>query len=224
MKKLLLLAGIGLMTLPVFSQDANEKKEMRSLLANDGPIHHGGWGAPFMSYSRVLDQDAVFIGVKGGWLINHRLTIGVAGSGLVSSIRNAAYDEYLASDSIYTDGSSKFRTGYGGLLIEPVLFYRSPVHISLPILIGAGGVSYSVRHDYDSNEDEWQFRPRKYFNNTSGYFVLEPGIELELNVIPLLRVSLGASYRYTSDLDLEATPDDALHGFSGSLSIKVGSF
>ena len=54
--------------------------------------------------------------------------------------------------------------------------------------------------------------------------VREPGIELELNVIRLVRLGIGASYRYTSDLDMPATPKDALHGINAGVSIKVGCF
>ena len=36
--------------------------------------------------------------------------------------------------------------------------------------------------------------------------------ELELNVIPLVRVGVGASYRHTSDIDLPGTPEDAMRG------------
>ncbi len=49
-------------------------------------------------------------------------------------------------------------------------------------------------------------------------------IELELNVIRLVRLGIGASYRYTSDLDLPETPKDALHGINAGVSIKVGCF
>lgn len=223
MKKLFLIAAIGLMAIPTFAQETSDDKPIRSLIGNGQKIKHGGWGAPFASYSQILDQDAVFIGLRGGWLINHRLTIGVAGSGLVSSIKNQAYDAFLEEDNMSTESDSRFRVGYGGLLIEPVLFYSSPVHISLPIIIGAGGASYSTFYDWDEN-NEWDESYHNYFNNTNSFFVIEPGVDLELNVIPLLRVGIGASYRYTSGLEMDATPKDALDGWNGTLSIKIGSF
>jgi len=54
--------------------------------------------------------------------------------------------------------------------------------------------------------------------------VVEPGVDLEINVVPLVRLALGASYRYTSELDLPATPKDALQGMNASFTIKVGWF
>ena len=50
------------------------------------------------------------------------------------------------------------------------------------------------------------------------------GVELELNLIPLVRLGVGASYRYTSDITLPGTPSDALRGINAGVTIKVGKF
>jgi hypothetical protein len=47
---------------------------------------------------------------------------------------------------------------------------------------------------------------------------------LELNLIPLVRLGVGASYRYTSDITLPGTPSDALRGINAGITIKVGKF
>ncbi|MCB9184620.1 MAG: hypothetical protein H6591_11950 [Flavobacteriales bacterium] len=200
-----------------FAQQAEEP--MRTLLSGDHHIVHGGWGGPSAHYTRVLDQDALLVGARGGWLINHRLTIGLAGHGLVTYVGNAGYDAYLHDIGRSPRHRSRFDMGYGGLLIEPIIAYRSPIHISLPILVGAGGCVYSW-----DGQPETDFDPRFYSDDAQAFFVVEPGIDLELNVIPLLRVGLGASYRYTSDLDLPATSNDALHGLNVGVTVKVGRF
>lgn len=200
-----------------FAQQADEP--IRTLLSADQDIVHGGWGGPSTHYTRVLDQDALLVGARGGWLINHRLTIGLAGHGLVTHVGNAGYDAYLHDIGRQPSHRSRFDMGYGGLLIEPVIAYRSPVHISLPLIIGAGGCAYSW-----DGRPEADFDPRFYSDDAQAFFVVEPGIDVELNVIPLLRVALGASYRYTSDLDLPATDKDALRGLNMGVTVKVGRF
>ena len=47
---------------------------------------------------------------------------------------------------------------------------------------------------------------------------------LEMDLVKLVELGLGASYRYTSAATLPATPKNAMEGFSASLSIKVGVF
>lgn len=192
---------------------------MRTLLGADHQVHHGGWGAPTIDHTRIMDQDALLVCGRGGWIIDHRFTLGLAGHGLVTSLENAAYDQALVARGRTISKPSRFLAGYGGLLLEPVIAYRSPMHVSLPLIIGAGGCGYqsfsALPHEFD---------PFTYNDDASAFFVFEPGVELEMNVIPLVRVAVGASYRYTSDIDLPGTAKDALHGFNAGIHIKVGSF
>ena len=156
-------------------------------------------------------------GVRGGWIIDHRFTLGVAGHGLVTQVTNPDYEWNIPGYPFWAPSEAQLFLGYGGLLLEPILAYRSPVHIALPVIIGAGGCGYFGSGSYSSDD---------YIDisESQGFFVLEPGVEMELNVIRLVRLGLGASYRYTSDLDLQATSPTALQGWNGVFTIKVGSF
>lgn len=212
-----LLLLLSLIAIPAFAQ--RDDRPMRTLLSKGQDIAHGGWGGPSAHFTRMLDQDALLVGARGGWIINHRLTIGLAGHGLVTYVGNPAYDAYLHDIGRTPGHRSRFDMGYGGLLIEPVVAYSAPIHISLPVIIGAGGCAYSW--DGQTGGD---FDPRFYSDDAQAFFVVEPGIDLELNVIPLLRVGVGASYRYTSDLDLPGTAKDALHGLNLGVNVKVGRF
>ena len=92
----------------------------------------------------------------------------------------------------------------------------------MPIIIGAGGCAYTTT---TPGHDEWyEWDEQDFRNDSEAFFVLEPGVELEMNIIPLLRFGIGASYRYTTDVDLPATTKDALQGITAGFSIKVGKF
>ncbi len=214
------LVSLALITLPGtgLAQSAADAP-MRTLLGGDSSLHHGGWGAPSAHYSRIMDQDAMLVGLRGGWIINHRFTLGFAGHGLVTNVVNKDYDDHLVDNGTVLRDNSRFFMGYGGLLLEPVIAYRSPLHITLPIIIGAGGCGYGYNSEVPDD-----FDPYTYSDDAQAFFVIEPGVELEMNVISLVRVGIGASYRYTSDIDLPATAKDALHGMNVGLTIKVGSF
>ncbi|MCB9170225.1 MAG: hypothetical protein H6597_04685 [Flavobacteriales bacterium] len=216
------LAGL-LFTMTLHAQDtANVRNErMYTLFASGQHTVHGGWGAPAAAATRILDQDAMLAGIKAGWIIDHRLTFGIAGYGLVTDVKSPGYDAYLADEGILTEGPSLFRMGYGGLFLEPVIAYRSPVHISLPIIVGAGGCGHQYTTRTRPVHEQDRFR---YGTDGTAFFVAEPGIDLELNVLRILRFGVGASYRYATDLDLEGVPDDALRGLNLTASLKVGVF
>ncbi|MFZ1331944.1 MAG: hypothetical protein WAR83_07145 [Flavobacteriales bacterium] len=224
--------GIATALLLSLSKDINAQEnntnehaqEPRTLFGGNGKIKHGGWGAPTASYTQVMKQDAMLVGLRGGWLINHRLTIGVAGQGMVTPLTNKAYEELLIAEDGAGLSTSRFNMGYGGLLIEPVISYKSPIHISLPIIIGAGGCGYTTSTRSPGHDEWFEWDEYDYRNDSEAFFVLEPGIDLEMNVIPLLRFGIGASYRYTTEVDLPATAKDALHGITAGFSIKVGKF
>ncbi|HEX2617976.1 MAG TPA: hypothetical protein VHL57_10570, partial [Flavobacteriales bacterium] len=134
-------------------------------------------------------------------------------------VPNPAYDTYLTEQGRAPRRMSQFRTGYGGLLIEPIIGHRNAVHVSLPIIIGAGGCGYEtytpVPQDFD---------PLNWSDDAQAFFVIEPGIDLEVNLVRMVRIAVGASYRYTSDITLPNTPTDALRGFNASFTVKVGCF
>ncbi len=192
---------------------------IRTLFGQGKKIVHGGWGGPSTHFTTIMGHDALLVGGRGGWLIDHGITIGLAGHGLVTDVPNKAYDAHRLAFGDSLRRGSIFRMGYGGLLIELIIAPRSPVHVSLPVIIGAGGCGYQT---YMRRTDD--FDPFEYGDDYQAFFVVEPGIELEINLIKLVRLGLGASYRYTTDIDLPATAKDALHGFNAGLTVKVGCF
>lgn len=217
-RNLLVLTSCALVTLSMQAQTSTEEP-LRTLIGGQDDLHHGGWGAPTTHYTRVMDKDALLVGLRGGWLINHRVTIGLAGQGLVTPIANPAYDAYLVEHGELLQPKSTFYMGYGGLLIEPIIAYASPVHVSLPLIIGAGGCGYGYKSRYTEQVHDFDYR-----EDMQAFFVVEPGVELEMNLIPLVRLGVGASYRYTTDIDLPETSADALRGFNAGVSIKIGRF
>lgn len=193
----------------------------RTVFGDGRQIAHGGWGGPTTHFTRVMGREALLVGARGGWLIDHVITIGLAGHGLVTDVPNGTYDAYRLAMGDSLRRGSQFRMGYGGLLIEPIIAPMSPVHVSFPILIGAGGCGYQTypRIPVHSERDG-----SPYSDDFQAFFVVEPGVEVEINLIKLVRLGLGASYRYTTDLHLPETSKEALRGLNAGLTVKVGRF
>lgn len=201
---------------------AQEKDtEPRTLFGSEHERKNGGWGGPSVALTEIMGTEALLVGLHAGWLIDHRFTLGLAGYGLVTDVPNKAYDAYLLDSGRRLNKGSQFRMGYGGLLLEPIIAYRSPVHVSLPIIIGAGGCGYET---FGPLPDDFDPEEYDYRNDGQAFFVVEPGVALEFNLVRMVRLGLGASYRYTTDIDLPGTPADLLHGLNTSFTIKVGRF
>ena len=189
------------------------------LLGGREDMANGGWG-PHRHTHPHAGPDACW---WAPWQLAHRryITPRFAGHGLVTSVNNAPRCP-LVKPANCCVRKSRLQTGCGGLLIEPIVAYRSPVHISLPIIIGAGGAGYSTR--YNALPIRWTGTRRgTCFNDAPACFVVEPGIDTEVTRSP------GAPGR-GRQLPLHqrpgpaGTPKDALHGFNAGFSVKVGRF
>lgn len=191
----------------------NSKQEIQTLFSNpDRKISHGGYGAFTMGYTQIGGIDVLTLGGRAGWLIDHHVTLGISGTALTSTIY---LDRYWPGDEGYY-----LVGGYGGFFVEPIIAPFFPVHISLPVMIGGGGLALnsSTWRDYDWEYDYYDPYDYDYF------FVIEPGVEIELNVIKFFRVAFGASYRFTSNLHMADVPKDMMNGFNGTVTFKFGVF
>lgn len=187
----------------VYQENNYENDEIKTLL---GSTHsHGGYGAIMVGYSELKDLHAITIGGRGAWIVGHSLAIGMGGQGFVSE------NEFNA-----TLNEDVFRAGgYGGLLIEPILLPKFPVHLSFPVLMGAGGVAYTL-DTYDDQVD--------YVEDSDAFLFVQPGVELELNVVRFMRIAFSASYRITTEIELIDTDKDALTGLNFGIVFKFGKF
>lgn len=193
---------------------AQEKpEEIRTLFQNkDNKVSHGGYGAFSIGYTQIDGENVMTLGGRAGWVIDHHVTLGLMGKALVNTVYVDGY--WPDDDGFYLVG------GYGGFFIEPILFPTYPIHVSFPVLIGGGGLALNDHtwHDYDWEYDDY------YPYDWDSYFVLEPGVEIELNVVKFFRVAFGASYRYTSDLHMQYVPKDMMRGFNANVTFKMGVF
>ncbi len=217
MKKLTtLIIFSSLLTNVIFAQEEygeyrERNEEYKTLFGNDAKI--GGYGSFSVQYGPLAqDKNAVVFSARGAAIFGHGIAVGVIGKGYLTDFY---YDENFKGDV-------NLAGGYGGIFIEPIVFPKFPVHISFPVTLGLGGITYCSRYDVDNDPDnnEWEC----YVEDSDLYFLVEPGAELELNLTRFFRLAFGVYYRYTTELDLMNTPADALNGFSGGVTFKFGKF
>ena len=190
----------------------NDVNDIRTLLGQNNAI--GGYGGISMQYTRIDDRDAFVFGARGGLLLGHLVTIGLGGSGFFNDVH---YDSGIGTDI-------SLAGGYGGFFFEPILMPTLPVHVSFPVLVGAGGVAVVSVND---NDNIWEDNFKS--EASDAFMVIKPGIEIELNVTKFFRFCLGAYYLYTSEVNIQfplenEIPYDILRGFSGGVTFKFGRF
>ncbi len=173
--------------------------------------HHGGFGAVSFKATEFNNEDIIMAGFRGGWIINRAMAIGFEGYGIIPTA------EY---ENIDPDISLRSRSvgGYGGIFLEPIVLSNKVVHVTFPVAAGAGWLGYIV--DWEENNN--------YYSNDliddDVFWYLEPGAALELNVARNFRINMGASYRFTKDLELINTSSSAFDAWNYFLTLKFGSF
>lgn len=215
MKTRILFTVIMALGMIGYSYGQERTTEMQTLFGDrDNKVDHGGYGAFSVGYTQIDNEDVLTLGGRAAWVIDHHIAIGFAGKAFVNSVYIKDYWEPIGEPGFYLVG------GYGGFFIEPIIAPNFPIHASFPILIGGGGLALNDHtwHDYDYEYDYYE--PYDW----DSYFVFEPGVEVELNVVKFFRVAFGASYRLTSNMHMAYVPKDMMNGWNGSVTFKFGWF
>ncbi len=180
---------------------------MQTLISGD--VSHGGFGGPVLKIGGVDGSAGVWIGGRGGWILNlaqdHAISIGGGGYGLVTNHRSPTF---LTSDKESTYAA----IGYGGLQLEYINRSWNLAHFTVTSLIGGGGLGLRTS-GYDVITDD-----------AETFFVFEPGINLELNITTFFRIMTGISYRVVSGIDDFGFRDSDFSGINGTLTLKFGAF
>ena len=98
------------------------------------------------------------------------------------------------------------------------------IHITFPVTVGGGGASYFSKANYPEVDDDFEIDFKHKELSASPFLVLEPGINLEMNVTGFLKLAAGYSYRRLYGLRLENTNYNALNGGSFNLGLRIGKF
>lgn len=215
MRKIIVLIMFIFVSVPIISQT----NEQETLFDSD-EITFGGYGGPEVRFTEFNNDFGVLVGARGGLIVNSVFTVGLAGYGLVTS---HVVDGYQGVPYKGLDSNAYLRIGYGGLHLGVIVEPNKLIHITAGILIGAGGAAYTTPYYY-----EWEGKHDRddYFRTyeRSAFFVAEPQLSAELNLLKFMRMEVNAGYRLISGVSLPNTTNRDLSGFSGSIIIKFGKF
>lgn len=210
MKRNLLIALAGLLfaSLHCVAQ-ADRGEEMKTVFGSGTEIKG------FASFdNKITDfnaEKALFMGGHGGVILNKHIVFGLGGYGLVT--RN----EF---DGIVPDKELDLYGGYGGLVLGYIIAPKEVIHVTVPVLLGAGGIEV-VDHDIARNIDD-----RGVTVERSAFFVVEPSVQVEINVTKFFRFAIGGGYRFVhgSSLGNNQVKDGDLTSWTANVSFIAGRF
>jgi len=175
-------------------------------------IANGGFGAPVVKFTSINSQFGVLAGGRGGWIINHSLILGIGGYGLVNNVN--------AADMIIDRGPF-LNFGYGGFEMEYIRNWDKMVHASIYLLLGGGAVSQ--RTNIFAEPLVWTTSNFGPFNSTN-FFIAEPAVNIELNIVKFFRIDIGASYRLISGVNRIGLNNSDFGSPSFVIPLKFGKF
>jgi hypothetical protein len=171
----------------------------------------GGYGAILFRATDFGDASVLLAGVRGMWVINRSFGIGVEANGILPVSKFDNIDPEGFNQAILVGG-------YGGLSLEPIFWSNSVIHFTFPVSFGGGWMGYI---------EDWQ--DKYYYYNAELYdqdvfWYVEPGANLEFNIASFFRIDLGVSKRFTYDLNLIQTDQEAFDNWNYTFTMKFGGF
>lgn len=184
------------------------RDDIRTLSGNMS--HSGGFGALSIRSTSFRNQPMVLAGLRGGWIINRTLAIGLEGHGIIPT---AKYDDLDPTRDVVALG------GYGGMFLELIFFSNEVVHVTFPVSGGAGWMGYHIDFDEDNLPT-----PENGLLDEDVFWYIEPGAGIEINLSRSFRLATGVSKRFTQDFELMDTRQVAFNKMNFYVTLKVGGF
>lgn len=169
-------------------------------LFGEGETTHGIFGSPVIKFTNINGQFGLLVGGRGGWILDHQLSIGGGGYGLVNKVKG---------DIVMSETTSLLNFGYGGLELEYISNYKKLVHLTYYLLIGAG----IVDHRYWWTENDRQ---------ADAFFIVEPAVGIEMNVKKYFSIALSTSYRLISGVQKGNLSNNDFNKLSLNMTLKFG--
>jgi hypothetical protein len=167
----------------------------------------GGYGSLDLAYTRMFGKDGAVVGLEGALLLNHRLSIGVAGYAWTNPQPGPAD----------IDGTRReFDMAYIGGTLRYSLITNFPAYVTLGVLVGGGGVFLTPRdHDRDDSPDH---------QSGDAFMVVQPDITAHVNLIPWLRIGATVGYRFTSGVGRFGFTESDVNGVVIGGHVQIGRF
>jgi hypothetical protein len=180
------------------AQDTNQEDSLKKKTFKMTTLTFGGNG---VNVTKINNQLSVMTGGRGSATFNNRYTVGGGGWGMIKGVE-------VESD---TEGIYNFvKMGYGGVDFGYLVVNGEKLILGAKLLLAGGAVFKETF-------------PESKGNGFKMFPVLEPAIYCQIPLSKLIRVEMGASYRYIRGTNLPYISDSNLRGFSFYVGFLVSA-
>jgi hypothetical protein len=185
------------------------QRDIKYIFNSKPEIEYNFFLGPECKVGPMIDGVHVYSGLKAGMILNNKIAVGLSGGGILSSI---GYKDYVE------DTHLKAIVVCGGFFFDIIIPSRFPVQISFPNLLGISGVTFFSNGIDSRNRDDLELLEGGTF------FIYEPAINLEINIIKFMRIGLGGGYRLALGEDMDRLLAQELSDITFNINLKFGSF
>lgn len=205
-----------------FEFGMSQDEEPKTLFQSNAQTHTGWFGSlegrtHFFTGQNVETRASGLIGGQFGMIINRRFLISVGGYGKIRRVDyRASYPQYNRSGELVEEKHPMgLGYGYGGICVGYIWNSNEPIHLVFPVYLGMGTSNeYEIEIDGDHGTGI----------NSPGFAIIEPGVQLELNLQQNLRLIVGINYRYMDLSRFEELNRNDLDGLGLHFGLKMGKF
>lgn len=174
------------------------------------------YGSITNKFTIINGEYANIAQVYGGWVFNRKLMLGLGAAALTNNI--------IVPDAFSSEPGeqSSYMYAQGGIVAEYMARPDKKVHFVYHLFSGIGITTQYERSDYMDDFFEDAFDDDDDESNL--FFVAEPGVQLEFNVLKWLRIAPGITYRATIGGNGLGLHNSDLSNVSFNLGIKIGTF
>jgi hypothetical protein len=151
-------------------------------------------------------------------LINHKFMIGLGAAALTNTLEVPL--QYSADPTL----DLNYEYGQFGLMTEYILGSNKAFHVSFDLFSGAGFTLQNERENWHDDDDDFNWDEDHESWDTNWFFVVEPGVQFEINVFKWMRFSPGISYRAAFGSDGLGMRDSDISNISYNATLKFGRF
>ena len=175
------------------------------------------YGSITNKFTFIKGEYANIAELYGGWVFNRKWMLGLGASALTNDI--------IVPDRFNSEPGeqSSYMYAQGGIVAEYIPQTDKKLHLVYHLFSGAGVTTQYERSDYLEDFFEDSFEADDDADHDL-FFVAEPGIQLEINLLKWLRVAPGITYRVTIGNDGNGLGDSELSNVSFNLGLKIGKF
>lgn len=193
----------------------SRSQQVQTVFSGSKIKRSGGYAAISNKFTTINGDFANMPEIYGGWFINSKFLIGAELAATTNFIPSAAFNNS-------SDKKISYQYGQFDLMTEYVFASNKKVHFAVNLINGAGFTLQYDRTDWDDwdNYDDWN----DDHTNAKFFYVIEPGAQVEINLLKWMRISPGISYRKTFGAKGNGLNDGDLSNISYNMSLKFGRF